>query len=257
MQAAGVKLDWLGGITATPTAVLNDNPLQTGIQNSLGWLYRLSGQTAMPSASMNTSPFYSLAQGVGIQMGALNNLKAYPGIFAFADTYSAEQAINFVARPRTAMIYTQYSGSGFRGPAATGGLVGEVVGRRFADGGAFSGQVHGPGGMFDDLIQAVNEAGQPLRVSNSEWVINGPVSQQQGNAKMAALNAGQADIVPRGRGFADGGTPDPRSGGVTVKQVIVNVNVPAGTAVITDRDIPRTVMTAFQQGMIRLERESK
>lgn len=71
------------------------------------------------------------------------------------------------------------------------------VGRR-ATGGP-GGKVRGPGGTKDD------KAGI-YALSNTEWVINAAASAEQGDRKMAALNAGKATIVPDG-GFAKGGRP--------------------------------------------------
>jgi hypothetical protein len=190
MQAAGVKLDWLSGITASPHAVLVDNPLQVGIQNSLGWLYRLSGQTAMPSASMNTSPFYNLAQGVQIQMGALNNLKSYPGIFAFADTWQAENALNWAARNRYATIYTTVN-TGPNRMVATGGQVGYAGGGSPGLGG---GKLFGPGGPTDDMIRAVTTTGKDIRLSPLEWVVQASSAVKYGDAKMKAINDGTASV---------------------------------------------------------------
>lgn len=64
---------------------------------------------------------------------------------------------------------------------------------------ASGGPVHGPGTSTSDSIMT--------RLSDGEWVIKASTVADQGHGKLAALNAGQAEIVPRGMvpGRAAGG----------------------------------------------------
>lgn len=131
-------------------------------------------------------------------------------VYVYANTADAERAINNVARARTTVINVlQHILPG----GASGGKVGDVAARAFASGGSPSrrgdGKLSGPGGPLDDLIPAMTNMGEHIRVANSEWIVPGFVGQQQGDAKMAALTSGMADIVPRaGKGRRSVGAGD-------------------------------------------------
>jgi hypothetical protein len=128
--------------------------------------------------------------------------------------------------------------------AADGGNVGEKI-RGFPGGGKIS----GPGTRTSDSILAMSESG-PLRVSDDEWVINGRVSAAQGDPKMAALNAGLADIVPHSAsGTAAHSTPGVSSG---PRELHVHLN---GTFGFTSRSELRRAAEAIRDALVEIERE--
>jgi hypothetical protein len=237
----------------TPTADLNPRPFSEVLGSLSGSLAWLSSQNPTPLAGLNAAPFQFAAGQTAGTMSYLAHLSANPIAYLTALTRDAEYALNYTARTRYATIYaTVAGGAGFMGMAASGGQVGAVVGPGFAGGGIFSGRVFGPGGPRDDMVQAITTAGMPLRVSNREWVINADVSERQGGRRMAALNAGQADIVPRGRRFADGGTEGATAGGITVQSLTVNVS---GVLDFADPGAARQVAVGVRDALIRLDRE--
>lgn len=133
-------------------------------------------------------------------------------VYVTADTSQAFQALrNFLWAP--ALKSVPIIGTALRGGAATGGNVGEKI-KGFPGGGKIS----GPGTRTSDSILAMSQSG-PLRVSDDEWVINGAVSAMQGDRRMAALNAGRAEIVEHGSApTGDGGR-----GGIKIERVEVSV----------------------------------
>jgi hypothetical protein len=252
-DTTGGKLDNLGTKSPTPTVNLNAGPFSSILGMVNGAIGNLGAQQPTPTAGLNAAPFQFAAGQTAGTMSYLAHLSANPIAYLTALTRDAEYALNYTARTRYATIYaTVAGGAGFMGMAASGGQVGAVVGPGFAGGGIFSGRVFGPGGPRDDMVQAITTAGMPLRVSNREWVINADVSEQQGGRRMAALNAGQADIVPRGRRFADGGTQDAPAGGITVQHLDVHVS---GVLDFADPGAARQVAVGVRDALIRLDRE--
>lgn len=200
----------LGGQHPVPTADLDSSRLQGSYASSMNVLGILSGQRPLPIANLNNGPLSGAYNSAMNVLGILSGQRPSPVATLFASTGSAEAALNYAARNRSSTVFQSVVTSG-SAKLWTGGKIGDAV-RGFADGGSpsrrWDGRLVGPGGPFDDLIPAVTNMGEAIRVANSEWIINGPVSQSQGDRKMAALNSGQADIVMRDprRRFADGGT---------------------------------------------------
>lgn len=120
-------------------------------------------------------------------------------VYVTVDDADARRRLAALTITRTANIVANFIG-GING-GATGGQVGKVA-RGFAGGGSpqrrSDGLLTGPGGALDDLIGAITNTGELIRVANSEWIVPGAVGSQQGSDKMRALVSGEADIVPRG-----------------------------------------------------------
>lgn len=205
LQAAGVtsdttggKLDDLGNKKPTPQVKFDDKEFQQVYSYVTGAINTLGGKKPTPTAFLNSQPFGGAAASMNAMLTFLANRHVTPSASLIAYTLAAEQAINYTARDRVVHITTFT-----RAAVASGGKIGDVVGlagRRFDNGG----KLHGPGGPTDDLIPAQSMSGAPIRLSNTEWIINAAVSRAQGDGKMAALNAGQADIVPKGSGPSGG-----------------------------------------------------
>lgn len=199
LEAAGVtsdgvgdKLDNLGQKKPTPQVRMDSAQFQSIYNYVTGAINTLGGKKPTPTAFLNSQPFGGAAASMNAMLSYLASRHITPSASLIAYTLAAEQAINYTARDRVVHITTFT-----RAAVASGGKIGDVVGlagRRF-DGG---GKLHGPGGPTDDLIPAQSMAGAPIRLSNTEWIINAAVSRAQGDARMAALNSGRADIVPKG-----------------------------------------------------------
>jgi TP901 family phage tail tape measure protein len=91
---------------------------------------------------------------------------------------------------------------------------------------ATGGPVRGPGGPTSDDV--------PIWASAGEWVIRASAVATQGQARMAALNAGRADIVPR---YATGGPVGYAAGGA----VSPAVRVPVGMSIVNNLTFNTTV----------------
>lgn len=199
-------------------------------------------------------------QNLGYQIITLPNGRVY----VTADTWDAQNRLAALERARTTTLYVntvvrqgqQATGRGLY--AASGGSVERIV-RGFAGGGMPSrreatGRLVGPGGPLDDLIPAITTMGEFIRVANEEWIINGRVSREQGAMRMAALNSGRADIVPR---FADGGTP----AGTRVTpsgRAVQNLHVHlSGTFDLRDRAGMRKLAVELKDMLDTIEREAR
>lgn len=176
---------------------------------------------------------------------------------------AVDSSINWVARSRTVQIYGVFHGTNaIAGMNAAGGKVANtpLIHLGFDSGG----KVSGPGGPTDDLVPALGPRSDVnYRLSPTEWIIKGSSSAKYGDYKMQAVNDGRAVITVPGpqptQRYATGGSlGDAGSGeGITVQQLTVQVNIPAGTAVITDRDIPSTVVSALQQALLKKDRQRR
>lgn len=162
-------------------------------------------------------------------------------VIVSADASSANATLNaFLARQ--AAKYIPIIGFLSGAAAADGGNVGQKI-KGFPRGGKIS----GPGSRTSDSILAMSESG-PLRVSDDEWVINGSVSARQGDSRMAALNAGRAEIVPHG---ASPSTGTGSGGSGRIGELHVHI---AGTFDFTDRRGLRRAAEALRDELVELER---
>ena len=80
-----------------------------------------------------------------------------------------------------------------------GGVVGEDgrVSRNYAEQG---GKLTGPGGDRTDSIMAINkDSGDPVFVSNNEFIVNAKAAKRYGDEFMHALNKGEVKVVDKRR----------------------------------------------------------
>ena len=80
-----------------------------------------------------------------------------------------------------------------------GGVVGEDgrVSRNYAEQG---GKLAGPGGDRTDSIMAINkDSGDPVFVSNNEFIVNAKAAKRYGDEFMHALNKGEVKVVDKRR----------------------------------------------------------
>lgn len=164
-------------------------------------------------------------------------------VYITADTSRAFAALNrFLWAPALKSVPIIGSALGAAARGATGGNVGSLI-RGFAGGGKLS----GPGTRVSDSILAVSESG-PIRVADDEWVINGAVSAMMGDRRMAALNAGRAEIVEHG-------APPASAGGgrsITIERIEVRLD---GTFDFTDPAQIRKAAEKFREEIVKIERE--
>lgn len=239
-------LQHLGAQTPTPVAGLNPGSLPGTTNNLLGQVWNLGAQRPTPVAGVQDNAS-------GPLQWILNGINALYNRTIYVTTVHQDIGV---------------TGRGTAGQAA-GGNVGEAVSRAargFAAGGApyrrSDGRIFGPGGPFDDMVPAVTTSGEPLRVSPSEWIINAIASARQGAAKMAALNAGQADIVvrrpvvPRSTSGLNPSTGTGESnGGPTITVGTLSVTF-TGTGMTGDRQSMRRAALLLREELIKLERET-
>jgi hypothetical protein len=184
-------------------------------------------------------------------------------VYVYANTHDAEVAIANVARARTAVITVlQHILPG----GAAGGNVGDVA-RGFAFGGSPSrrsdGRITGPGGPLDDLVPAITNMGEHIRVANTEWIVPGFVATMQGPQKMSALTAGRADIVPRAasgrRTSADAPNPATGTGAVNRPTQIFHIGsvslVIPGAFNLGSGSDKRRLIQEISDGLVSLQRE--
>lgn len=264
----------LHGQRPTPTANMDGGPFSAvanWMGGVLGWL---GGQQPTPSAHLNGGPFSAGANWMGGVLGWLHNWRPSPVATLHANTGTAEAQLNYAARSRTAFITAVTAVRGLFPGLALGGKVGDAV-RGFADGGSPSrsadGKLTGPGGPLDDLIPAISDTGEKLRVANREWIINALQSDRYGDRKMAGVNSGIAQILmpgdpgyvrpgapPAPRRFADGGSPASRSvttapgRTVTVEHVSIHID---GTFDLASSADLRKAAQKIRDLLIELERE--
>lgn len=250
----------LHGQRPTPTADLNAAPLQTRTDFSLSQLFNLGAQRPTPTALLDSGPFTATTLNALALAGQLAAQRPTPIATMIASTWQAEQALNYVARDRTTYVSVVYTGDS----SSTGGI-GRVIGQasggnvgaalasvpRFGFGGSPGGKLRGPGGPRDDLIPAFNEFGQPLRVSNLEWLINAMSSQQYGDRRMGAVNAGTADVrAPGDPGYRAPGVAGP---GMSIGQLHVHLE---GNWDLTQPQTGRRLAETLQEWLIKLQREN-
>lgn len=254
LEHSGAALDDVGNKKPTPVVSANTAPLSNAVLAANGQLTNLAGQRPTPTMGINTGPFNfgnaqvwnALAQ-AGAQYRAptvgLND-------WASGGIYAIRNALGSLYN-RTVTVQTNYVSTFSSRAAATGGRVGEVV-KRFDVGGKIS----GPGGPTDDLVPAVTLEGVPLRVSNDEWVIRGAASKKYGDAKMAAINAGVANVSVPGRGLASGGATGAGAGDGSGNTYNVTLNLP-NVVTIADPDLPRALVVNMRMALLKLEREQR
>lgn len=247
LEAAGVHLDEVGAKKPTPTVELNKAPFDAGMAAANGAVGNLAAQRPTPVAGLNPFSFNATMNGLQNALSGLGARVVYPAAWVQALGLSqAEAAIDRVARNRVTYITTLHTGA-----AATGGKVGDVVGlagKRFDAGGKIS----GAGGPTDDLVPAMTLAGVPLRVSNEEWVIPGAPSKMYGDAKMAAIVAGTAQVSLPAPRVA---TPMAPGGGPAGAGNTYNLNVTvAGTVDFTRPGFADQIARPIRDAIVRLER---
>lgn len=249
----------LGQQKPTPVANLNAAPLQGATQTSFNLLGVLNGQRPTPVAQMDANPLNVTAQWAAGRVAAIGAMRVFPQANLVAYTSAAEAALNYAARARTTVITAIQR---ILPGGAGGGQVGAIT-RGFAFGGtpsrAPNGRLSGAGGPTDDMIPAITNLGELIRVANREWIVPGFVADRQGPSRMAALTAGMADIVmrrPGVRGFASGGSPDVNpvtgTGHAVAPAPVVNVNV-YGVDFSNRQDRRRLVME-IKQGLVEVGR---
>ncbi|MGY1773501.1 hypothetical protein [Blastococcus sp. SYSU D00813] len=272
--AADAALNALLGVDQQrPTPVVNANPapFNSAMAAANAAVAGLAGQRPTPVAGLNSGPLLGTANGA---INALANLGAQrpTAVASLVDNASGiagriAGALNSIPRNITSTVTTiQRTVQTFAWAAASGGKATPrgvfPVGPRFDRGG----EISGPGGPTDDLVQAWGPMG-PLRVSNNEWIIRAAAAALYGDRKMAAVNAGTAQIIlpserPRVRAFADGGPAGGTSSAVaeaagTVIEVrgdvVVKVETPLNLA--NDRDL-RQAGERIRKVLVQLDRET-
>lgn len=140
---------------------------------------------------------------------------------------------------------------------ATGGNVGKVA-RGFSGGGRLS----GPGSPIDDLIAAVTASGDPLRLSNREYIIPGAPADMYGDRKLDSVRRGTALIIPdaaQAQAFAGGGRAGSMadtSGSIGATTVNATIQV-FGTFDFTDPQSLRRAAEAILSEIKKLEGERR
>jgi hypothetical protein len=234
----------LAGLRPTPVANMNTNPFAGAHADATAKIGNLNAQRPTPVASMNKSNFDSSFGTIVQLIAQLNRMSI--NLNAYASTGAAESALNYTARTRySQVIQTVVT------PRSTGGPVDSVVR-------AATGRVVGPGTNRSDSVRAVGPDGTDWRLSNGEWVIQEPavraLERRYGLAAMPTINSGQLPVA------TDTGSSGPlvkTQGGVVPQTVIqggVTLSFPNVTT-IADPDLPRQLLEAIEQGLVKLRRE--
>lgn len=186
----------LAGQRPTPPLNADDGPVRGKTLSALAGLRNFAAQRPTPPLNADGRP---AAGQVGKAMGILANFAGQRPTPILSARDNATPTVNQVlakiaaVQSRTVTITTNH--------VAVYRTVGSpMVASTLADGGpiraATGVKIRGIGGPRDDLVRAYVPGGQEYRVSPGEWIVNAAASRRQGDAAMAALNAGLARVVP-------------------------------------------------------------
>jgi hypothetical protein len=213
-----------------------------GLENSGVATARAGGQAV--TATGQTS-------GLIQQMIALGQLHPTPAILinnqASAILDEIKSQINNI-QGKTVTITTVYRQSGITAGAGMTTVRGQWMGGPVDNAvKAATGRLVGPGTGTSDSIPAIGPGGRPWALSDGEWIIRERIARQQGDARMAALNAGRAQITPTNPATGTGATNSGNTYHVTVQL--------QGMFDFTKPDTMRTFGIELRRVLQRLDKE--
>jgi TP901 family phage tail tape measure protein len=188
----------LTGALVEETAASGQTTAALGTQTAATDTATASANTATAAANTFAGALGTVTAAANTAAGAVN---AYVG------------ALNSIPPDKTTTITTNFVTTGTPAPGAT----------PLPFGAARGGMVTGPGTSTSDSILAALSAG--------EWVIRAQAAAKQGPYRMALLNAGLADVVPR---FATGGPVPGFATGGTVRPAVYQPYTAGGTTVVVN-----------------------
>jgi hypothetical protein len=264
----------LGAQRPVPSVDLDDRLLKGKEAGALAGLRNLAAQRPVPVSSMTdgTTPIVGHALRY---ISMLHGQRPRPYMSATDAATPVIQhvlnRINSLPASRTTTLTTIYreirqtylQNVPFFG--RSGGEVGRLPRKTIRR--SIGGPVFGEGGPTEDKVRMMTTGGDDLLVSPQEWIIRALSATGYGSAKMAAVNAGRADIVlpgdPRYQGGirrADGGPVSTQSvstasGGVTINGgLTVKIETPMN--LYSSRDLDRAAYM-LRERLVKIERADR